>query len=32
MSVTEITRDDETFKIKDEGLDGYVIEYEHLGY
>ena len=30
MSVTEITRDDKTFVIKDEGLDGYVIEYERL--
>ena len=32
MSVTEITRDDETFKIKDEGLDGFIIEYERLEY
>ena len=30
MSVTEITRDGETFVIKDEGLDGDVIEYERL--
>ena len=32
MSVTEITRDDEIFKIKDEGLDGFIIEYERLEY
>ena len=32
MSVTEITRDDETFVIKDKGLDGYVIESERLEY
>ena len=32
MSVTEITRDDETFVIKDEGLDGFIIEYENVDY
>ena len=32
MSVTEITRDDEIFKIKDKGLDGFIIEFERLEY
>ena len=32
MSVTEITRDHEIFEIKDEGLDGYIIEYIRLEY
>ena len=32
MSVTEITRKDETFIMKDEGLEGFVIEFERLEY
>ena len=28
MSATEVIRDNEIFKIKDEGLDGFVIERE----
>ena len=32
MSVTEVTRDDEIFKIKDEGLDAFVIERENADY
>ena len=32
MSVTEITRDDETFVMKDKGLNGFIIEYEDLLY
>ena len=32
MSITEITGDDETFVIKDEGLDGFIIEYENVDY
>ena len=32
MSVTEVIRDNEIFKIKDEGLDGFVIERENVDY
>ena len=32
MSVTEITRNFENFEIKDEGLDGYIIEHIRLEY
>ena len=32
MSVTELTRNNETFVIRDEGLDGFIIEYERLEY
>ena len=32
MSVTEIRRDDETFVMKDKGLNGFIIEYEDLLY
>ena len=32
MSVTEITRYDETFVMKDKGLNGFIIEYEDLLY
>ena len=32
MSVTKITRKDGTFVMKDEGLDGFVIEYEEVKY
>ena len=32
MSVTEFTRNHETFEIRDEGLDGYIIEYKRLEY
>ena len=32
MSVTEVIRDNEIFKIKDEGLDGFVIEFKNSIY
>ena len=32
MSVTEVIRDNEIFKIKDEGLEGFVIERENVDY
>ena len=32
MSVTEITRNGETFVMKDKGLEGFVIEYEEVMY
>ena len=32
MSVTEVIRDNEIFKIKDEGLEGFIIEFERLEY
>ena len=32
MSVTEVIRDNEIFKIKDEGLEGFIIEFENCDY
>ena len=32
MSVMEVTRNDENFQIIDEGLDGFIIEYENVDY